>query len=300
MQIVDERPVAIVVFGQPVGHIEALGVPLLLGAVVIVLAHPARLEPHDVAGDFLAAEHHAVFEQVARVFALVVDKCQAIGGLGQHHRSAGHARVLLQRALHVLREEHIHVQHALARFDAHFVCLCAAQIVMLAERGVEHHAPAAAAHDIGDGAVAAHVGLPEIGGMAALHQAVAAFVAQAEEALTVLERRFDREALEVVVLAQRFAQVERKRIAMRAQFDCRAVQARARFAGDQCAVLLARVSIAQIGAHDAVARQHGFALYPAAPQHDAVNSLRQRRDGQRAAAQRGCQFLHYIVPPDCY
>ena len=300
MQIVDERPVAIVVFGQPVGHIEALGIPLFLSAEVVVRAHPARLEAHDVAGNLLTAEHHAVFEQIARVFSLVVDEGQAVGGLGQHHRPAGHARVLLQRALHVLREEHIHVQHAPARLDAHFVRLCEAQIIAMAERGVEHHAPAAAAHDVGDGAVAAHVGLPEIGGMAALHQPVAAFVAQAEEPLAVLKRRSDRKALEIVILAQRFAQIERERIAARGEFDRRAVQARARFADDQRAVFLARVHIAQIGAHDAVARQHGLALNPAAPQHDAINALGQRRDGQRAVAQCGCQFFHSIAPPDCY
>ncbi len=292
MQIVDERPVAVIVFGQPVGHIEALGIPLFLSAEVVVPAHPARLKPHDVAGNFVAAEHHAVFEQIARVFALIVDECQAIGGLGQHHRPAGDARVLLQRALHVLREEHIHVQHAPARFDAHFVRLCEAQIIAMAERRVEHHAPAAAAHDVGDGTVAAHIGLPQIGGMAALHQPVAALVAQTEEPLAVLKRRFDREALEVVVLAQRFAQIELERIAGRGEFDRRAVQTRGRFAGDQRAALFARVHIAQIGAHDAVARQHGLALYAAAPQRDAENALGQRGNGQRAAAQRDCQLLH--------
>ena len=182
--------------------VEPVWVPALLHGVVVELLHPPRLQGNHVAGDALAAQVQAVVQHLAGVRLHVADEPHPERPAGWQRHLAGDLGVAVEDRGQVGAVEDVVIEPAARAGEAEGIGLAGAHVEAVPPGGVDEDAVAARAHEEGDGDVAADVAHPHGGAVAAVLDAVARLVAEAEEAFLFPEGEGGAEAR--VAAARRF------------------------------------------------------------------------------------------------
>ena len=170
----DERMPA---FWSPVRENETILAPLFLERPVIMRIHPTRLKPDNIARQIAIAELPRLVQKIEHVDILVRDKRKAIAERREHLRATGKLGVDVQQLSWPLAGEDIEVKLALGRGADKRVLVRLADIEMVAPGRIYKNAPPLRCMRHRNGNVAIDVLDPNLVGIAAALNVLAAHVA---------------------------------------------------------------------------------------------------------------------------